>query len=268
MFKRAYTAAMPDEPAAVVNCLRVSVHLSSRLSARRVFARQSAHPKSHCIDIYFTLLLFRTSTAGASTCLLWIPPALIMPCGLCSLSWSPDMGSTAVLRSLDFLAQFTYLRTSVFWKTFFPVIWSFFPCYKLSWEMCVCKWRFNQTCGFHYQFGPRGCRVMCVNHMHHTLNPLHPRLYSNRFLLIKLRKLGNLKLWLWLSYHELRRSPYRAWQNSCRHWRGDTANTTTRTTATSMLPMSLRRCTACFCAPDSWYTWIPSKLFGLFGSHF
>lgn len=40
MFKRAYTAAMPDQPAEVVNCLRVRRHLAVRLSARRVFGQQ------------------------------------------------------------------------------------------------------------------------------------------------------------------------------------------------------------------------------------
>lgn len=41
-------------------------------------------------------------TAGTLTCLLWTRPALITLYKLFSLSWSQDMSSTAVLRSLNF----------------------------------------------------------------------------------------------------------------------------------------------------------------------
>lgn len=106
MFKRAYTATMPDQPEAVVNCLRVSPHQPATSEcAAGLFDKWHILRKRISAGMlqwgcYFSLFLFRMWTVGALMFLLWTPLALITHYKLCSLNWSQDMTSTAALRSV------------------------------------------------------------------------------------------------------------------------------------------------------------------------
>lgn len=105
MFKRAYTTAMPDQPAAVVNCLRVRQHQQwISLRVERSCNRSDITKGDQVCDNNATtcfVSFLRMLTAGALTCLLWTQPAPVMHYKLCFLSLSPDMSSTAVSRSFN-----------------------------------------------------------------------------------------------------------------------------------------------------------------------